>query len=65
VARLSSAAAIVDKSSMENNGRLAKPAQLLHYCFQPMFFGCTIMLFSRFFFYFYFSYPSPTAVEKR
>jgi hypothetical protein len=45
--------------------RLAKPFDLLHYWARPEAKPVKNMIFARFFFYFYFSYSSPKAVEKR
>jgi hypothetical protein len=44
---------------------LAKALDLLHYWIRPAPKRVENMTFARFFFYFYFSYSSPTAVEKR
>jgi hypothetical protein len=44
---------------------LAKALDLLHYWIKPAPKRVENMTFARFFFYFYFSYSSPTAVEKR
>jgi len=44
---------------------LAKSLELLHHCSEPVPEQPQHMTFARFHFYFYFSYSSPKAVEKR